>query len=100
MVFKIIIKDDAELELMEAIDYYNAINENLSKEFVKLFFDSLTSISQNPFLYQKVYKNIRQCVMLKFPYILYYTVNGQTEEVAIYAVYHTSRNPKIWKKRL
>ena len=36
--------------------------------------------------------------MNRFPYLVLYVLEGKT--IAVISVFHTGRNPKIWKKRV
>jgi len=35
----------------------------------------------------------------KFPYMVHYRVNEQTKTAKVEALFHTSRDPKIWNER-
>lgn len=38
-----------------------------------------------------------RCVLIKrFPFLIYFVVNEEKGVGEVLAVYHTSRNPKIW----
>jgi hypothetical protein len=35
----------------------------------------------------------------KFPFMVHFVVDEREELVEVFAVYHTSRSPKIWEER-
>jgi len=46
------------------------------------------------------YNDIRCMNIEKFPYIVHYRVNEQTKTIKVEALFHTSRDPKIWNERV
>jgi plasmid stabilization system protein ParE len=59
--------------------------------------DNLNRIADNPFIFRKIYKNIRVCSLNKFPYQIFFYIKENT--VTILSIFHTSRNPSIWQNR-
>lgn len=51
-----------------------------------------------PTKHELVYKNYRRALVRRFPYMVFYTHDA--EIVTIYAIFHTARNPAMWRKRL
>jgi hypothetical protein len=45
------------------------------------------------------YDDVRCMCIKKFPYLVHYRVNQQTQTVKVEALLHTSRDPKLWKNR-
>lgn len=45
------------------------------------------------------YNEIRCKKIEKFPFLIHYTINEIEKTILIFAVFHTSRNPEIWKNR-
>jgi len=95
--FQLIINPFAEEDLKEAKKWYNSQLDNLGDDFLKEVGKTISYIKENPFQFQKARKQIRMAVVKRFPYSIYFVVNNQT--VNVFAVFHSSRNPKIWKKR-
>ena len=48
--------------------------------------------------FQKKYKDIKIRFISRFPYGIHYTYNDN--KIIVIAVFHTSRSPKNWSKRL
>lgn len=97
MRFRLIIRPDAEQDLVEARDWYDEQRNGLGHEFISIVDQSLTALSVMPLLYAVEYKSIRRVCMQRFPYVVYYRVIG--EIVEILAVLHGNRNPAVWKSR-
>ena len=92
MKYKLIISPFAELDFEEAKSYYNIQREGLENEFIEELEDTLKRIKNNPKQYPKIRKKIRKAIVRRFPYGIFYVFN-------ILAIFHFSRNPKIWKSR-
>lgn len=97
MTFKLIVKPRAELDTMEAVLWYNSVRDGLGDEFLLSLEANLNEITRNPFQFPVFYKTIHRGFTKRFPYAVYFTVEGN--EVIVHAVVHTSRNPKILKNR-
>ena len=59
---------------------------------------ALTRIISNPNSFPIVYQNLRRVVVRRFPFALFYEVGA--EEVQVMAVFHSRRDPEIWKARV
>jgi plasmid stabilization system protein ParE len=92
MKFKLIIKEEAVIEIEDAFIWYEKEKVGLGQEFVVALEENYEKIIANPFLYQIGYKNFRIAVMQRFPYKIVYRIDEDT--VVVFAVFHTSRNPK------
>jgi plasmid stabilization system protein ParE len=57
----------------------------------------LNLITNMPRVHPVIYKNVRRAVVKRFPYVVYYEV--ETDRIVIISVFHSSRNPSIWKAR-
>ncbi|MEA2043067.1 MAG: type II toxin-antitoxin system RelE/ParE family toxin [Bacteroidota bacterium] len=97
MEYRLIIHPFAELELEEAKDWYSLQQGNLGNEFVIEIDKIIIRIIENPFQFSKEKKQIRKAVVKRFPYSLFFYEDNFT--INIFAVFHSSRNPVIWKKR-
>ena len=56
------------------------------------------SIAANPLIHGVVLADIRKAVLRRFPYCIYY--RAHPDRVEVIAVFHTSRDPKIWRGRV
>ena len=92
MVFKIVVSKLAESEIDESVQFYESRKTGLGKQFLVYFKGYLKILKTNPELFpiKKVFF-YRELPLKKFPFIIIYEVFQ--DEVIIYSVFHTSRNP-------
>lgn len=89
---------EADAELAESRQWYARQRENLDTEFMQKIDDALSRIVSNPQSYPIVYKTLRRAVVRRFPFAIFYEVVGQ--ELQVVAVYHSRRDPDVWKARV
>ena len=85
------------LELDEAKEWYDLQQNNLGERFVNEIDKTVIRINDNPFQFPKERKQIRKAVVNNFPYSIFFYVTDNL--INVFAVFHSSRNPMIWKKR-
>lgn len=98
MSFKLLINDEALLDIEDAFVWYQKIEPNLSEVFEKELYLSLEQILKYPYIFQLKYKNVKVIYLKKFPYGIHYVVNEKT--IIVIGVFHTSRSPKKWFLRI
>jgi plasmid stabilization system protein ParE len=97
MSHRVIYRRIAQREFDEAVDYYEQRQTGLGERFADAVQSIMRRISRNPLAHAIVYKDVRKAVVQRFPYVIYYRV--ETTQVIVIAVFHSKRNPKIWKSR-
>lgn len=97
MDFNLELHELAEAELWEAVDWYDSKKNRLGKLFARELQEIMQSIRKHPTRFPKIHKEIRKAVLKKFPYVVIYEILNDT--VFVLSIFHTSRNPKIWKNR-
>jgi plasmid stabilization system protein ParE len=95
---ELIIRPDAEADLTEAFEWYEARVPGLGLEFIRTVDSLFNSITRNPQAYPVVYKSIRRALTRKFPYEVFFMVDA--DSVVILAVFHAKRNPQRWQERI
>lgn len=98
MSFKIIIKAEARAEIINAFEWYESQLAGLGTKFKSELEYYLKRIQSNPELFQNVYKDFQHAVLKKFPFRIFFTINGTT--IFIFGVFHTKRNPQIIARRI
>jgi toxin ParE1/3/4 len=88
-----IIKED----VVEALDYYDAISESLALRFEKELNEAFDKLEQQPYYYFKINAKYRRIVLPSFPYMVVYRIVEQT--VIVIAVFHQKKHPNKLKKR-
>lgn len=89
---------EARAEFDEATDWYERQQAGLGTTFVVRIRETLNRIAANPQLHAPVYQDIRRAVVPKFPYVILY--REEQGEIIVISVFHTSRDPSIWKSRI
>lgn len=93
MAHKIIVKPGAELDILEALEWYDKEHKDqLIDDFLERLDDELDRISKNPEHFQKRYGDIKIVFMKRFPYGIHYTLENET--IFIHAVMHMKRKPR------
>ena len=87
----------AEVELNEAVDYYDGCQEGLGLEFAKVVYAAIENICQYPLAWTPLSRNTRRCLLNRFPYGVVYQCKGDV--IIIIAVMRLSRKPDYWRKR-
>ncbi len=89
---------EAETEALLAYFWYENQRVGLGEDF-KICVDSkVESLMKSPNSSSYIYKNIRASKIKRFPYNLIYRVIDS--QIQIIGVFHHSRNPKEWRKRI
>ena len=89
---------EADAELTEARQWYSHHRKDLDLEFMHCIEIALSRIRSHPSLFPIVHGNLRRAVVRRFPFAIFYEVAG--EEIQIVAVFHSRRNPDVWRSRL
>ncbi|MCK5798163.1 MAG: type II toxin-antitoxin system RelE/ParE family toxin [Deltaproteobacteria bacterium] len=86
-----------EDELREARDWYEGKGLGLGRRFVEAINLLLTSISENSRRFPVVHGDVRQAIVPRFPYGVFFI--DEPERVHVIGVVHLHRHPDTWKKR-
>nr|WP_315217547.1 type II toxin-antitoxin system RelE/ParE family toxin [uncultured Flavobacterium sp.] len=97
MNYKLTILPLAKMDLEEIASWYETIQKNLGKRFLKSIKEEAKIVRVKPFSYQIRYDETRVALIQTFPYLIHFEINKK--EIIIKAIIHTSRNSKIWKNR-
>ncbi len=88
---------EARVEFDEATDWYEQRRPGLGATFVARVHEVFDHIVANPRRHAVVYLDVRKTLVPKFPYVILY--HEEPGEVVVISVFHTSRDPSIWKSR-
>jgi plasmid stabilization system protein ParE len=72
--------------------------QDFDLEFMQCIDDTLLHIVDNPHLFPLVYRNLRRAVVRRFPFAVFYEVTG--DEIEVFAIFHSLRDPDEWKSRV
>ena len=88
----------AEIELVEAAQFYNGCEPGLGRLFLDAVAATSGKIRQNPELWAYYERPVRSCRVAPFPYRLLY--RELADRIQVVAVFHLSRRPGSWRDRL
>ena len=87
-----------EADVEAAFDWYEAEEPGLGVEFVAELRAAYHRILDHPFGYQDLRSGIRRALTSRFPYAIYFSIEGET--IVIVAVLSTAREPAEWQRRI
>lgn len=88
----------AEIELLDAADYYNQKQPGMAKVFLDAIRNAEKRIQKNPGVWSFFVRPIRSVRVRPFPHRLLY--REFPDRIQVVAVVHPSRSPGYWKDRL
>jgi toxin ParE1/3/4 len=94
---ELILAPEAEAEIAEARDWYDARRLGLGAEFLAEVHVALAVIEENPLQYQISWQHFRSVGLDRFPYNLIYSVSSGA--IRVVACVHGKRDPKVWRER-
>jgi plasmid stabilization system protein ParE len=92
-----IIRAEAEADLISARTWYERQREGLGAAFLLCVEEVLERIGRTPELYPIVYRDIRRALTRRFPYAVYYYI--ASNEVVVLGILHARRDPREWQTR-
>ena len=97
MAHDLILAPEAETDVVEAYEWYEARRRGLGEEFLSCVDAALSGISRTPDLHAIAFANYRRALVRRFPYAVFYEVVD--ELVTVYGVLHTARDSAKWRHR-
>ncbi|HEX5447220.1 MAG TPA: type II toxin-antitoxin system RelE/ParE family toxin [Pirellulales bacterium] len=89
---------DAEVELIEAANFYERQVRGLGGCFLEAFQSTVARIEAQPDWAPIIDGDIRRRSLRRFPYAIYYRV--ASDELRVLVVKHHSRHPDYWRYRM
>lgn len=93
----LIVHDEAEFELWQAVDYYESKCVGLGLDFVNEVSRAFANIQKTPNQWPIGENGTRYRLLRRFPYTIHYIEFG--DAIWIVAVAHMSRRPDYWHNR-
>jgi hypothetical protein len=75
-----------------AFTWYEKQRRGLGFDFIDCVEASLQNVIRFPELYQEQYSNFRSCVIRRFPFSIYYTI--ESEEIVVHSVFDNRQDPE------
>lgn len=98
MLYKLTIDVDALNDIQEAVAWYELQLKGLGIRYKNQVKKQINSLKKNPHSFALKYNTIRCRKIEKFPFLIHYKIDEELKMVIVFAVFHTSRNPEIWKR--
>ena len=95
---KIYFTNEALFDIEAVVLWYEEQRIGLSYDFELCLEAGIEEVLRNPEAFQKKYKQVKIKFILRFPYGIHYIFIEN--EITVIGVFHTSRSPKNWSKRL
>jgi len=97
MRYFLTLREEAELDVNTALEYYEKQRLGLGHDFLLCVEEGLSKIERNPLHYKTIYKELRRIAVHRFPYRIFYLVKN--ERVIVAAVFHARKDPQSWSSR-
>lgn len=97
MAYRIELHPAAEVEIWEAVDWYDGQRDGLGKVFARALEQIVAAIAERPLSFPLEYRQKRKAVVQRFPYVLFFEIHS--DYILILSVFHSKRNPSEWQER-
>jgi toxin ParE1/3/4 len=95
---KIQFTKEALFDIEAVVLWYEQQRIGLSYDFELCLEAGIEEVLRNPEAFQKRYKQVKIRFISRFPYGIHYVFNEN--QITVIGIFHTSRSPKNWSKRL
>jgi plasmid stabilization system protein ParE len=92
--WRLVIRPRAESDLRDARSWYQNQRTGLGDQFLAQIAIALEFLIRDPNLHPEYYRGFRRVMMRRFPYKLFYRIEG--ERIIVFRVLHSGRDhPKL-----
>jgi toxin ParE1/3/4 len=100
VIYSLEIRPEAQDDIQEAANWYEKQQPGLGHDFARAVLEEIESLTANPLRYRlrDRRRNVRWLKSRKFPYRVVYQISE--EVVTVFAVLHSVRHDRHWKRRL
>lgn len=98
MSLPLVFRPAARFEFDEAAAWYEEQRPGLGEDFVAAIDQVLNVIAEQPNRYPLVEGDVREAPVSRFPYCVYYRATA--DRIVVLAVFHSARDPAIWRGRI
>jgi plasmid stabilization system protein ParE len=81
-----------------ASDWYERCRRGRGAHFTAAVHKVLEHARTQPDFYGQVYGDVRQALVPGYPYCVYF--RAEQEQLVVFAVFHTARDPALWQARV
>ena len=97
MKYVLVVKEESQLDIRISYKWYEEKLKGLGEHFLDALDECFRDITHNPFMNQVKHHNVRYGFVHTFPFVVVYEV--EENNVVVYAVFHTRKNPSVLKRR-
>ena len=98
MSLELIIRPEAEADIADAFDWYEARVRGLGSEFLLVLDAVFNLIIRNHLIYPIIHRNVRRALTRRFPYAVFFVV--EENRIVVLSVFHVKRSPRVWMGRV
>lgn len=98
MTYRLLLRRQAKHNLRISAKWYERQLAGLGREFVAEVEAVLDRLSENPLLYQPIYRDVRRALTRRFPYGIFYRVDQ--DDIVVFAIVPLHRDVTSWQDRL
>lgn len=97
MNYEIVIRPEAESDILEAYSWYERQEEGLGEDLIRVIDQALAGLVDRPMSFPIVLGSTRRIVLRRFPYSIFFTVTDGV--VTVTGCTHHKRHPRVWMSR-
>jgi len=94
----VILLPPSDIELQDAIDFYNDQMEGLGNQFYDYFLHTVQYIKAQPDIWRQVGTHSRRANIKRFPFFILYIHDNQ--DILITCIAHQHRDPEYYTNRI
>ena len=95
MTFEVSFRPQAQQELQQAKEWYEAQRSGLGADFEREVGRVVALLAGSPLLFPRVHGETRRAMVRRFPYGLFFRI--LPTEVVVLSCYHLQRRPRRWR---
>ena len=95
--YRLVAEPRVDLDVAAAFDWYETEQAGLGREFLGELRAAYDRVADGPLKYQELRSGIRRALVRRFPYAVYFAVEGTV--IVVLTVLHASRDPAEWQRR-
>ncbi len=97
MNLPVILRRIAQAEFDDAANWYEERRTDQGAAFTAAVRQVLVSLRSRPEAHPRVYGDVREALISRYPYAVYYQL--EPNRITVLAIFHTSRDPAEWQNR-
>ena len=87
-----------EEDAFAGYSWYEDKSPGLGEEFLRMFYACSAELQRDALLYRKIHGEFRRRLLRRFPYAIYYKLEGK--EIIVFGFFHCARDPRTVKSKL